>query len=161
MNNVTTIGIDLAKNIFQICGVNKQGKLMFNKRMGRKKMRVFIAQQPPCLIGMEACGSAHYWARKFRSIGHTVKLMSPQYVKPYVKGHKNDSRDAEACCEAVGRPSMRFVSIKAVSQQDMQCLHRVRSLAVQQRTALMNQARGLASEYGVTIPQGLASLKND
>ena len=156
--NITVLGIDLAKNIFYVHGVDKAGKTVLKRKILRGELAPFIVQLPPCLIGMEACGSAHNWARKFQAMGHTVKLMSPQFVKPYVKSNKNDANDAEAICEAVTRPSMRFVAIKTVEQQDIQALHRIRSGFVQQRTALVNQIRGLLYEYGITIPQGITQV---
>jgi len=122
--NITTIGLDLAKACFQVYGVNAQGKAVTQKKLKRADVMSFFAKLLPCLIGMEACGSAHYWARKLTELGHTVKLMAPQFVKPYVKTNKNDARDAEAICEAVGRPTMRFVSIKTVEQQAVLSLHR-------------------------------------
>lgn len=158
MENVTTIGIDLAKNVFQVYGTDSRGNKVFDRQLRRSKLSEFMVQQPRCLIGMEACGGAHYWARCFETMGHEVKLMSPQYVKPYVKTNKNDSADAQACSEAVTRPSMRFVSIKTVNQQEIQSVHRVRSHFVGQRTALMNQIRGLLAEYGVVTGQGKAAL---
>lgn len=160
MTNVKTIGIDLAKNIFQIHGVDNKDKVVLKKRIKRDSLAELIAKLPPCLIGLEACGSAHYWARKFEQYGHTVRLMSPQFVKPYVKSNKNDSKDAEAICEAVSRPTMRFVPIKQVEHQDMQMLHRIRSQAVKQRTALSNQIRGFLLEYGVILPKGLCHIRN-
>ena len=156
--NINVIGIDLAKNVFHVHGVDRAGKTVMRKKLMRAQLSAFIAQLPPCLIGMEACGSAHYWARQFQAFGHTVKLMSPQFVKPYVKSNKNDTQDAEAICEAVTRPSMRFVAIKTVEQQDIQSLHRIRSGLVQRRTALANQIRGLLNEYGIIIPQGITQL---
>lgn len=159
MNNVTTIGIDLAKNIFQLYATDKNGKKVFSKRLSRGALSDFIANTKPCLIGIEACGSAHYWARLFKSYGHDVKLMSPQYVKPYVKTNKNDKADAEAIAEAVTRPNMRFVPIKETNQQDILCLHKVRDRIVGNKTALSNQIRGLLLEYGITINTGKAPLK--
>lgn len=138
MNNITVLGIDLAKNIFQLHGADQRGKKVFNKKVQRSRLINHVANLPPCLIGMEACGGSHYWARRFEEFGHTVKLMSPQFVKPYVKTNKNDAKDAEACCEAVTRTSMRFVPIKKVEQQDIQMLHRIRSRLVGNRTQLMN-----------------------
>lgn len=135
--NVTTLGIDLAKNVFQLHGVNRHGKTALTKRVTRAKLRETVATIPRCLIGMEACAGSHYWARELGKLGHTVKLMAPQFVKPYVKSNKNDARDAEAICEAVSRPHMRFVSVKAVEQQDIQAVHRI---------------RGLLAEYGLIIP---------
>ena len=123
---ITTIGIDLAKNVFQVHGVDGRGKVVLRKQLRRDQVASFFANLPVCLVGMEACGSAHHWARKLQSLGHTVKLMAPQFVKPYVKSNKNDAADAEAICEAVGRPSMRFVPIKNIEQQSVLSLHRVR-----------------------------------
>lgn len=156
--NIKTLGIDLAKNVFQLHGVDAAGNVTLQKRLTRTKLMPFINNLPACLIGIEACGSTHYWARKFQAMGHTVKLMAPQFVKPYVKSNKNDANDAAGICEAVSRPSMRFVSIKHIEQQDIQSLHRVRSQIVKQRTALANQMRGLLSEYGIVIPKGISHI---
>jgi transposase len=155
---ITTIGIDLAKNVFQVHGVDASGKAVLRKQLKRDQMATFFANLPPCLIGMEACGSAHYWARKLQGLGHTVRLMAPQFVKPYVKTNKNDAADAEAICEAVTRPTMRFVPIKNVEQQAVLALHRVRQGLVKARTAQANQMRGLLSEFGLIVPQGIAHL---
>jgi transposase len=157
--NVTILGIDLAKNIFQLHGVDEHGHVVLQKRVPRSKLRETVAQLPPCLIGMEACGSAQYWAREFQQLGHTVKLISPQFVKPYVKGNKNDSRDAAAICEAVSRPHMRFVPLKTVESQDIQAIHRMRSRLIAERTALGNQVRGLLAERGIVMAQGLTRLR--
>jgi transposase len=156
---VTIVGIDLAKSIFQLHGVNAHGKVALQKRVTRAKLRETIAQLPPCLIGMEACSSAQYWAREFQQLGHTVKLISPQFVKPYVKGNKNDSRDAEAICEAVSRPHMRFVPLRTVESQDIQAIHRMRRRLIKERTALVNQVRGLLAERGIVIAQGITKLR--
>ena len=145
---ITTVGIDLAKNVFQVHGVNERGKALLKKRLRRDQLAAFFVNLPPCLIGMEACGSAHHWARKLQSFGHTVRLMAPQFVKPYVKSNKNDAADAEAICEAVARPTMRFVPIKNVEQQSALSLHRVRQGFVKARTAQANQIRGLLGERG-------------
>jgi transposase len=155
---ITTIGIDLAKNVFQVHGVDAHGKAMLKKQLKRDQMATFFANLTPCLIGMEACGSAHYWARKLQVLGHTVKLMAPQFVKPYVKTNKHDAADAEAICEAVTRPNMRFVPLKNVDQQAMLALHRARQGMVKARTAQANQIRGLLSEFGLIVPQGIAHL---
>jgi transposase len=155
---ITTVGIDLAKNVIQVHGINEQGKKVFNKQLQRKHVLTHFAQLPPCLIGMEACSSAHFWARKLQSQGHTVKLMAPQFVKPYVKTNKNDAADAEAICEAVTRPTMRFVPIKNGEQQAVLSLHRARQGFVKARTAQANQIRGLLMEYGITIPQGISHI---
>jgi transposase len=155
---ITTIGIDLAKEVFQIHGVDKHGKTVLRKQLRRSKMAEFFANLEPCLIGLEACGSSHHWARKLGSFGHTVKLMSPQFVKPYVKTNKHDMADAEAICEAVTRPNMRFVPIKNVEQQAILSVHRARQGLVKARTAQANQIRGLLSEFGIVIPQGIQSI---
>lgn len=155
---ITTIGIDLAKSVFQVHGVDEHGKVRLRKQLKRAQVLAFFANLPPCLIGMEACASAHYWARKLQGLGHTVKLMAPQYVKPYVKTNKHDAADAEAICEAVGRPNMRFVAIKSAAQQAILAVHRARQSMVKARTAQANQIRGLLGEYGIVIPQGMAAI---
>lgn len=155
---VTTIGIDLAKNVFQVHGVDEHGRAVFNKPLKRNQIAAFFANLPACLIGMEACGSAHHWARKLEGMGHTVRLMAPQFVKPYVKTNKNDAADAAAICEAVTRPSMRFVPVKNVEQQSVLALHRVRQGFVKARTAQANQIRGLLAEFGLIIPQGIGHI---
>jgi transposase len=152
---VTTIGIDLAKNVFQIHGVDAHGKAVLKKQLKRDQMAAFFANLTPCLIGMEACASAHHWGRKLQAMGHTVRLMAPQFVKPYVKTNKNDAADAEAICEAVARPTMRFVAIKTVAQQSVLALHRARQGFVRARTAQANQIRGLLAEFGLILPQGI------
>ena len=157
--DIRTLGIDLAKNVFQVHGVDGKGRTVVQRQFRRRQLLPFIAQLQPCLVAMEACGSAHYWAREIAQRGHQVRLMSPRFVQPYVKSNKNDARDAEAICEAVGRPSMRFVAVKSQVQQDMLALHRVRSLLVRERTALMNQMRGLLAEYGIVITQGAVPLR--
>jgi transposase len=151
---LTILGIDIAKNVFQLHGANSHGKKVFSKRVSRSTLLRTVQQLQPCLIGMEACGSAHYWARRFTELGHTVKLMGPQFVKPYVKTNKNDFNDAEAICEAVSRPNMRFVPIKSVQQQEIQLVHKVRDKLIKDKIALGNQIRGLLLEYGIVIPQG-------
>ncbi len=158
---VTSIGIDLAKSIFQLHGVDAHGKALFRKKLSRGQLLPFIAQLNPCLIGMEACGAASFWAREFKKMGHDVKLIAPQFVKPFVKSNKNDAADAEAICEALLRPNMRFVTPKSIEQQDIQSLHRVRSRQVAARTALSNELRGLLSEYGVVLPQGITQLRKN
>lgn len=155
---ITTVGIDLAKIVFQVHGVDERGKVAARKQLKRAEMSKYFANLEPCLIGMEACGSAHYWARKLESYGHTVKLMAPQFVKPYVKTNKNDMADAEAICEAVSRPNMRFVAIKNAEQQAILSVHRARHGFVKARTAQGNQIRGLLSEFGIVIPQGIHSI---
>lgn len=155
---ITTVGIDLAKEVFQVHGVDEQGKAVLRRQLKRKDMAKFFANLEPCLIGMEACGSAHHWARKLAGYGHTVKLMSPQFVKPYVKTNKNDAMDAEAICEAVGRPNMRFVAVKNVEQQAILSVHRARQGFVKARTAQGNQIRGLLAEFGIVVPKGLDAM---
>jgi len=155
---VTTLGIDLAKNVFQVHGIDDHGKVILKKQLKRAQMAPYFINLPPCLIGIEACGSAHHWARKLQAMGHTVRLMAPQFVKPYVKTNKNDLADAEAICEAVGRPNMRFVPIKNVEQQAVLALHRVRQGFVKARTAQGNQIRGLLAEFGIIIPQGINNI---
>lgn len=156
---IKTLGIDIAKRVFQLHGVDFQGKTVFKKRVGRDQLLSVVANLPDCLIEMETRSGSYYWARQFQRYGHEVKLMSPQYVKPYIKTNKNDANDAEAICEAVTRPSMRFVPIKNTDQQDIQSLHRYRQRVIQQRTALANQVRGLLSEYGLVAPQGIGCLR--
>jgi len=155
---ITTVGIDLAKNVFQIHGVDAHGKAVLKKQIKREEMAVFFANLAPCPKGMEACGSAHYWARKLQIQGHTVKLMAPQFVKPYVKTNKHDAADAEAICEAVTRPTMRFVPVKHVEQQSVLALHQARQCMVKARTAQANQIRGLLAEFGLVLPQGITHL---
>jgi transposase len=150
----------LAKVVFQIHGVDERGKVAARKQLKRVEMSKYFANLEPCLIGMEACGSAHFWARKLEGYGHTVKLMAPQFVKPYVKTNKNDMADAEAICEAVGRPNMRFVAIKNVEQQAILSVHRARQGFVKARTAQANQIRGLLSEFGIVIPKGITSSRS-
>lgn len=158
---VTTMGIDLAKRVFQLHGVDNSGKVTLKKKLAREKLMEFIANMPPCLIGIEACGASHYWSRKFKNCGHTVKIMSPQYVKPYVKTNKNDQNDAEGICEAVTRPSMHFVNEKSIEQQDIQSIHRIRQRLVRARTALANEIRGLLGEYGIIVNQGIKVLRKE
>jgi transposase len=155
---ITTIGIDLAKNVFQVHGANEHGKPVLRKQLKRDQFIAFFANLSPCLIGMEACGGAHHWARKLQALGHTVKLMAPQFVKPYVKSNKNDVADAEAICEAVTRPTMRFVPIKNIEQQSVLALHRARQGFVKARTAQANQIRGMLAEFGLVMPQGIGYI---
>ncbi|GAB7549153.1 IS110 family transposase [Cupriavidus sp. 8B] len=153
-----TIGIDLAKHVFQVHGVDEHGKASLKKQLKRAQVAEFFATLPPCVVGIEACGSAHHWARKLQSFGHTVRLMAPQFVKPYVKTNKNDVADAEAICEAVTRPNMRFVPVKNVEQQAVLALHRARQGFVKARTAQANQIRGLLAEFGFVVPQGIGQI---
>ena len=152
-------GIDIAKLVFQIHCVNaKSGETVMVKKLARHDMLRFFANKPPMLIGIEACGGAHYWARELTKLGHTVKLMTPQYVAPYRRGGKNDANDAEAICEAVARPNMRFVAVKSESQQAVLVMHRMRDQLVHERTALMNQIRSYLHEFGIVMAQGRAPL---
>src|SRR4029434_7816315 len=153
------IGIDLAKHVFQVCMVTPQGTLKTNTTVARSKLLALMARQPPALIFMEACGGAHDWARRFCALGHEVRLLAPQYVTPFRQGQKNDPNDALALTEAGQRPNIATVPIKSVEQQDLQALHRVRERLVKNRTALVNQVRGLLREYGIVIPQGIARLR--
>ena len=156
---LTTIGLDIAKTVFHAVAMNSEGRLIKKKQLKRQQVLRYTAQLEPCTLVMEACGGAHYWAREFMAQGHQVKLIAPQYVKPYVKGNKNDYNDAEAIAEAAQRPSMRFVPIKSVEQQDVQNIHRQRERLKKGRTALVNQIRGLLAEYGVVIRQGVTAVR--
>jgi len=156
---MSVLGIDIAKHVLHAVGMDERGKIVLRKRLSRHDLMPFLAKLPPVRIGIEACGGAHDWARRFREHGHEVKLMAPQFVKPYVKSNKNDSRDAEAIAEAVTRPTRRFVPTKDVDQQDMQALHRVRERLIGERTALVNEVHGLLHEYGIVIPKGVAKFR--
>ena len=156
---IARLGIDLGKNVFYVFGVDIQGQPVQRKKLRRGELLEFLARLPPCLIGMEACGGAHHWAREVSKLGHDVRLMAGQFVKPYVKGNKNDYNDAEGICEAVSRPTMRFVAIKTVAQQDVQGLHRMRQSAIKARTALVNQMRGLLAEYGLVFGTSTAQVR--
>ena len=146
------VGVDLAKQVFQIHGVDSHEQVKCRKQLKRGQMLSFFRQLEPCLVAMEACGSSHYWARELSALGHQVKLIAPQFVKPYVKSGKNDANDAEAICEAASRPNMRFVPIKSAEQQAGQSLHRIRSRLIRARTALANEIRGLLAEFGLIEP---------
>ena len=156
MAEIATIGLDLAKSWFQVHGADAHGRPVLRKKLARAKLLAFFANLPPCLIGMEACGSAHHWARELSKLGHEVRLMPPQYVKPYVKTNKHDAADAEAICEAVTRPTMRFVPVKTIEQQTMAQLHRIRQLLVKQRTMQVNALRGHLAAQGIVRGQGIA-----
>jgi transposase len=158
-HQISVLGIDIAKRLFHVVGMNERGQIVLRKRLARNALMPFIAALPPVLIGMEACGGAHYWARRFREHHHEVKLMAPQFVKPYVKSNKNDMRDAEGIGEAVTRPTMRFVPTKEVDQQDIQALHRVRERLIGARTALVNEIHGLLHEYGIVVPKGVSKFR--
>jgi len=159
MGNVTTIGIDLAKNSFSVHGVDASGAVVLRKTVSRARLVGLLLEQPPCVIGLEACSGAHEWARRFREFGHTVKLMAPRFVAPYRKNSKNDGNDAEAICEAVSRPHMRFIPIKTPEQQAVLCLHRVRQGFIEERTATINRLRGLLAEFGFVLPQSSAAVR--
>src|SRR5215472_3280513 len=156
---VTTIGLDLAKHWFQVHGVDASGMVAVRKKLRRSEVLAFFHSLPPCLVGIEACATGYYWARELIALGHEVKLMPPAYVKAYVKRNKNDAADAEAICEAVGRPSMRFVPVKDTEQQSVLLLHRARNLLVRQRTMLVNALRAHMAEFGMIAPQGLRHVE--
>src|SRR6202171_6095693 len=158
MNEITTVGLDLAKHVFQIHGVDASGATVVRKRLRRSEVLTFFARLPGCLIGLEACATAHYWARELQTVGHEVRLMPAQYVKAYVKRNKNDAADAEAICEAVRRPTMRFVPIKTAEQQSALLMHRGRELLIRQRTMLANALRGHLAEFGLIAAQGLHNV---
>lgn len=157
---ITTIGLDLAKQVFQVHGVDAHGHTVLVKQVKREQMHTFFANLPPCRIGMESCASAHYWGRELTGLGHDVRLMAAQFVKPYVKSNKNDAADAQAICEAVGRPTMRYVAIKSVEQQTVLSIHRARDGLVRARSALANQIRGLLAEFGLVMPIGVSALRH-
>ena len=152
--NVTTIGIDLAKSVFQLHGIDDAGEVIFRKKLRRSGVLDFLRDLPPCLIGLEACATAHFWAREIGALGHDVRLIPPAYVKPYVKRQKNDAADAEAICEAVTRPNMRFVPLKSTERQSVLMLHRTRDLLMRQRTMMLNAVRGHLAEFGIITAQG-------
>ncbi len=159
MNHVTTVGIDLAKHVFSLHGVNAHGREVLRRTVRRGQLMAVVAQLPACLIGLEACSGAHEWARQFTALGHTVRLMAPKFVAPYRRGGKNDGNDAEAICEAVSRPSMRFVPVKSAEQQAVLALHRVRQGFVEERTATLNRIRGLLAEFGHVLPQRAVEVR--
>ncbi len=158
--NITTIGIDLAKTSFSLVGSDRHGKIVLRKTVTRNKLLSFIAQCPSCLIGLEACSGAHYWAREFGKLGHRVRIIAVKFIEPYRKGGKNDNNDAEAICEAVRRPNIWFVPVKSADQQAELCVHRVRQGVVRERTAWINRVRGLLAEFGVVIPRGRYSVQS-
>lgn len=158
MNEVKLISIDLAKNVFQVCGLSQEHMILFNRQLRRQELTMFMAQQPPIEVAMEACYSSHYWGRCFQAMGHRVKLIPAQHVTPFVRGNKSDRNDAVAIAEAARRPKLQPVPVKSVEQQDIQCLHRLRERYMAQRTAMINQTRGMLSEFGVVAPQGLSAF---
>jgi transposase len=160
MSEVTTIGVDLAKNVFQVHGVTASGEVVIRRQLRRRQVLRFFENQPPCLVGMEACASSHYWAREIAARGHEVRLMPARYVKAYVKRNKTDAADAEAICEAVTRPTMRFVAVKSAEQQSVLMQHRTRELLVRQRTMLVNAIRAHMAEFGVVTRTGLPQVKD-
>ena len=159
MQTVTTIGLDIAKSVFQVHGVDAQGKVIVRRQLKRRYVLAFFQKLPPCLIGIEACASSHYWSRELQALGHTVRLMPPAYVKPYVKPQKNDCADAEAICEAVTRASMRFVATKTVEQQSCLMIHRTRHLLIRQQTAVINAIRAHFAEFGIVAPVGRTGVE--
>jgi transposase len=154
MQTITTIGFDIAKSIFQVHGVDAEDKVLLRRQLKRRYVLAFFQKLPPCLVGIEACASAHHWSRELTALGHTVRLMPPAYVKPYVKRHKNDATDAEAICEAVTRPNMRFVATKTPEQQSCLTLHRTRHLFIRQQTSVINAIRAHLAEFGIVAPVG-------
>ena len=154
MQTITTIGLDIAKSGFQVHGIDAEGNVILRRQLKRRYMLPFFQKLPPCLVGIEACGSAHHWSRELQALGHTVRLMPPAYVKPYVKRHKNDATDAEAICEAVSRPNMRFVATKTPEQQSCLTLHRTRHLFIRQQTSVINAIRAHLAEFGIVAPVG-------
>ena len=159
MKEVSTVGLDLAKNVFHVHGVDREEKVVVSKRLRRSQMMPFFRKLPPCLVGMEACATSHHWARQLQALGHTVRIMPANYVKPYVKRNKNDARDAAAICEAVTRPTMRFVAVKSPEQQSLLMVHRTRALLVRQRTMLVNAMRAHLAEFGIVAPVGRMGVK--
>ena len=155
---ITTIGLDIAKRVFQAHGVNEAGRAVLRRKLNRSEVLDFFRALPRCLVGIEACGTAHHWAREIRALGHEVRLIPASYVKPYVKRGKTDAADAEAICEAVGRPTMRFVPVKTAEQQAVLVLHRTRELLIRQRTMLVNALRGHMAEFGIVAPQGIGRV---
>ncbi len=158
MTKITTVGLDLAKLVFQVHGADQDGRPVVRKKLRRGQVLGFFAELSPCLIGLEACASAHYWARELQALGHEVRLIPPQYVKPFVKTNKNDASDAEAICEALIRPTMRFAPIKSAEQQSVLMLHRARELLVRQKTMLINALRGHCGELGIVVAQGASRV---
>ena len=157
--NGTTIGVDLAKNVYEVCVENEVGHVVERRRLSRKKLLPWFATRSPAVVGLEACGGAHYWGRALEQLGHEVRVIAPQYVKPWVQTNKSDRADARAICRAVQAPGMRFVGLATEGQQAVQALHRVRSRVMGNRTALINQIRGILLEYGVAVPQGVTALR--
>ena len=160
MQTVTTIGLDIAKSVFQVHGIDAAGRVVIRRQLKRRFVLSFFEKLPPCLVGIEACASSHHWSRELQALGHRVRLMPPAYVKPYVKRQKNDSTDAEAICEAVTRPNMRFVPTKTVEQQSCPMLHRTRHLFIRQQTAVINSIRPILPSSGLSLPSGAGVSSN-
>src|SRR6202140_5508164 len=158
MQTITTIGLDIAKSVFQLHGIDAEGNVLIRRQLKRRYVLAFFQKLPPCLVGIEACASSHHWSRELKALGHNVRLMPPAYVKPYVKRQKNDAADAEAICEAVTRPTMRFVEVKTPEQQSILVLHRTRLMLMRQRIQLSNAIRGHMAEFGVIAPIGRKGL---
>src|SRR5665811_600602 len=154
MQTITTIGLDIAKSVFQVHGVDAQGQVIIRRQLKRRYVLAFFQKLPPCLVGIEACATSHHWSREIKALGHNVRLMPPAYVKPYVKRQKNDATDAEAICEAVTRANMRFVPAKTTEQQSCLMLHRTRHLFIRQQTAVINSIRAHLAEFGIVAPVG-------
>src|SRR5437660_10812305 len=159
MQTVTTIGLDIAKSVFQVHGVDAGGEVLIRRQLKRRQVLAFFEKLPPCLVGIEACASSHHWSRQLQALGHTVRLMPPAYVKPYVKRQKNDATDAEAICEAVSRPNMRFVETKTAEQQSCLMLHRTRHLFIRQQTAVINSIRAHLAEFGIVAQVGRTGVE--
>src|SRR5690348_13775495 len=159
MQSISTIGLDIAKSVFQVHGVDAAGQVVIRRQLKRQQVVAFFQKLPPCLVGIEACASSHHWSRELQALGHTVRLMPPAYVKPYVKRHKNDATDAEAICEAVSRPNMRFVATKTPGQQSCLTLHRTRHLFIRQQTAVSNVIRAHLAEFGIVAPVGRKGIE--
>src|ERR1700759_2824438 len=159
MQTIATIGLDIAKSVFQVHGVDAAGEVIIRRQLKRRSVLAFFQKLAPCLVGIEACASSHHWSRELQALGHTVRLMPPAYVKPYVKRQKNDATDAEAICEAVTRPNMRFVPTKTVEQQSCLMLHRTRHLFILQQTAVINSIRAYLAEFGIVAPVGRGGVE--
>src|SRR3974377_323055 len=154
MQTITTVGLDIAKSVFQVHGIDAEGKVIIARQLKRRYVLAFFQKRPACLVGIEACASSHHWSRELKALGHTVRLMPPAYVKPYVKRQKNDAADAEAICEAVTRANMRFVETKTLAQQSCLMLHRTRQLFIRQQTSVINAIRAHMAEFGIVAPVG-------
>ena len=157
--NVTTVGLDLAKQVFHVVGADGHGKVVLKKRLKRAQVLTYFANLPASVVGIEACGGGHYWARELRGLGHDARLINPKFVKPYLRGDKNDYNDAAALCEAVVHPQMRFVPVKNTAQQDLQALHRLRDGLVRERTVWINRTRGLLAERGIVVARGVTAFR--